>query len=68
MQTGILSSRERECLLWLASGFKSAQIAEKLGLALVTVDMHFKNARKKLNAATREEALAKSIINGEINL
>ncbi len=65
---GILSSRERECLLWLASGLKSAQIAERLDLALVTVDMHFKNARKKLNAATREEALAKAIIGGEISL
>lgn len=65
---GLLSSRERECLLWLASGLKSAQIAERLNLALVTVDMHFKNARKKLNAATREEALAKAIMSGEISL
>lgn len=68
VQTNILSSRERECLLWLASGLKSAQIAERLDLALVTVDMHFKNARKKLNAATREEALAKAIVSGEISL
>ena len=66
--TGLLSSRERECLLWLAKGLKSAQIADRLGLALVTVDMHFKNARKKLKTATREEALAKAIISGEISL
>ena len=66
--SGLLSNRERECLLWLANGLKSAQIAEKLGIALVTVDLHFKNARTKLKAATREEALAKAIINGEISL
>ena len=65
---GLLSIRERECLLWLANGLKSAEIADRLGIALVTVDLHFKNARKKLKAATREEALAKAIINGEICL
>lgn len=62
----LLSNRERECLLWLASGLKSGEIADRLGIALVTVDLHFKNARKKLKAATREEALAKAIIDGEI--
>ena len=63
-----LSPRERECLLWLAQGLRTAQIADQIGLASVTVDLHLKGARKKLEAATREEALAKAIMSGEISL
>lgn len=63
-----LSARERDCLLYLAQGLRSADIAERLGIALVTVDLHFKRIRAKLGAATREEALAKAILLGEIEL
>jgi DNA-binding CsgD family transcriptional regulator len=65
---GRLSRRERECLRWLALGLRSAEIADRLGIALVTVDLHFRRVRAKLNAATREEALAKAIISGEVVL
>lgn len=61
-----LSPRERECLLWLSRGFRTSAIAHRLGIAPVTVDLHFKGARRKLNAATREEALAKAILSGAI--
>jgi len=57
-----LSPRERECLLWLSRGLRTAAIADRLGIAQVTVDLHLKGARQKLNAATREEALAKAIL------
>jgi DNA-binding CsgD family transcriptional regulator len=60
-QQARLSTRERECLLWLSRGLRTLEIAERLGIAAVTVDLHFKNARRKLNASTREEALAKAI-------
>ena len=63
---GILSPREKECLLWLSRGLRSSEIADRLGIALVTVDMHFKNCRTKLGAATREEALVKAVLSGEI--
>jgi DNA-binding CsgD family transcriptional regulator len=61
---GRLSPRERECLLWLSRGLRTAAIADRLNIAPVTVDLHFKGARRKLKAATREEALAKAIVNG----
>lgn len=62
----MLSEREKECLLWLARGLRTSQIGDHLGLATVTIDLHFKRARQKLGAATREEALAKAIISGQI--
>lgn len=61
-----LSGRERECLLWLARGLRSHEIADRLNLATVTIDFYFKRIRKKLGAASREEALAKAIVLGEI--
>jgi LuxR family quorum-sensing system transcriptional regulator CciR len=63
---GRLTRRERECLLWLSRGLRTAAIADRLGVAEVTVDLHFRGARRKLNAATREEALAKAILYGLI--
>ena len=63
----VLTQRERECLLWLARGLRTAAIADLLGIADVTVDLHFKGARRKLGAATREEALAKAIVGGQID-
>jgi len=59
-----LSRRERECLLWLASGLRSDRIAERLGLSRATVDMHLSRARRRLGAATREQAVAKAITLG----
>lgn len=61
-----LSGRERECLLWLARGLRTEAIAERLGIARITVDLHFRNARMKLRTATREQALAKAIVGGLI--
>lgn len=61
-----LSDRERECLLWLARGLRIREIADRLGIASVTVDLHIRRIRTKLAAATREEALAKAILSGEI--
>ncbi len=61
-----LTPRERECLLWLSRGLRTAAIADRLGIAVVTVDLHIKGARQKLAAATREEALAKAILSGQI--
>jgi len=53
-----LSPRERECLLWLAKGLRTDRISDRLGIASSTVNLHFTNARRKLGAATREQALA----------
>jgi DNA-binding NarL/FixJ family response regulator len=55
-----LSDREIETLTWVARGKTSTQIAEMLGLAKRTVDFHLDNARTKLGAATRTEAVVKA--------
>lgn len=56
-----LTSRERDCLLWLARGLRTRQIAEKLSITEATVEFHFKSARRRLHATTREQALARAI-------
>lgn len=63
-----LSARERDVLCYLAKGMMTAQIAAKLGIAEVTVGKHFKSARTRLGAATREQALAIAMALGIISL
>ncbi len=60
----MLSDRERELLYFLAVGLKNDRIAERTGLAEVTVRKHLQNARQKLGATTREQALAIALQNG----
>jgi DNA-binding NarL/FixJ family response regulator len=55
-----LNDREAEILTWAARGKTSAQIAEVLGLAKRTIDFHLDNARLKLGARTRTEAVVKA--------
>jgi DNA-binding NarL/FixJ family response regulator len=55
-----LNEREIEALTWAARGKTSAEIAQILGLAKRTVDFHIDNARAKLGAATRTEAVMKA--------
>ncbi len=62
-----LTTREKECLLWLAKGFRNDRIANKMGVQPVTVEYHFKNCRLKLGAATREQSLAIAVMEGHIN-
>jgi DNA-binding response OmpR family regulator len=55
-----LNEREVEVLTWVARGKTSAEIAQILGLTKRTVDFHIDNARGKLGAATRSEAVIKA--------
>lgn len=64
----VLSGRERDVLAYLAQGMMTAKIAQKLGLADVTVNKHFNSAKKRLGAATREQALAIAMASGAISL
>ena len=63
----MLTDRERELLYYLALGLKNDRIAERCGLAEVTVRKHLVSAREKLGASTREQALAIALQNGLIN-
>lgn len=61
-----LTPREVECLTWLAAGLRTEQISDRLGIRPVTVDLHMRNARERLGAQTREQALAIAIHAGLI--
>ena len=61
-----LNDREVEVLTWAARGKKSAEIARKLRLSKRTIDFHIDNARIKLRAATRTEAVIKAAAGGLI--
>jgi DNA-binding response OmpR family regulator len=55
-----LNDREVETLTWAARGKTSSEIAQILELSKRTVDFHIDNAREKLGAATRTEAVLKA--------
>lgn len=54
---GTLTARERACLDLLSEGLRTKAIARALGVTPVTVELHLRNARGKLGAATRDQAL-----------
>jgi DNA-binding CsgD family transcriptional regulator len=59
-----LTARETECLGALAEGLSSEGIARRLKISIPTVAMHVTNARHKLNAQTREQAVAIAVRKG----
>ena len=61
-----LSPREREVLVWLASGLRTAEIAHRMRIEPVTVGYHLQRARRKLGARTREQAIAIAVRDGHI--
>lgn len=67
-KTEVLSSREIDCLSLLANGLRNEQIGDRLNIKPVTVEMHLRNARTKLDARTREQALAIAISTGKVVL
>lgn len=60
-QTLSLSPREHDCLAYVADGLRTADIAHCLGIAETTVEMHLRNARARLGAKTRDEAVALAV-------
>jgi len=65
---GTLTPRERECPSFLAAGLRPDRIAERMGLARVTIDLHLANARRRLKARTLAEAVAKAMTYGQLTL
>lgn len=63
-----LSVRETECLKWLAGGLRTKEIAERMAIQPITVELHLRNARTKLGARTREHALARALATGVLEL
>jgi DNA-binding CsgD family transcriptional regulator len=64
----LLSERERECLLWLCAGLRVSAIASTLSISESAVRLYISNAKLKLGAKTREQAVARAIFSGEITL
>jgi DNA-binding NarL/FixJ family response regulator len=60
------TSREREILALLATGATDNEIADVLALSPATVQTHVRNAKTKLGARTRAQAVALAITQGMI--
>ncbi len=54
-----LSPRERDCLAYVADGRRDSEIADLLGISDTTVRFHVDNARRKLGATNRAQAVAR---------
>jgi DNA-binding CsgD family transcriptional regulator len=61
-----LSPRERDCLALIAEGWPDWEIGERLGIAETTVETHVRNARRKLSARSRAQAVALALAAGVI--
>lgn len=61
-----LTKREKEVLAWLAEGYSSKQIADKLHITESTVIIHRKNMIKKTNTKNIAELISYSIKHGII--
>jgi DNA-binding CsgD family transcriptional regulator len=61
------TAREREVLALLAAGATDEQIAQMLELSPATVQTHVRNAKAKLGARTRAQAVAMALQHGMIS-
>lgn len=59
-----LSPRETQCLLLVAEGQTSKEIARALGITLRTVEFHIHNAMGKLGVTKRSQAALRFVMQG----
>ena len=59
-----LTERERDCLAFVAEGRTDWEIAALLGISESTARFHLNNARRKLGAVTRSQAVARLAVRG----
>lgn len=62
-----LTSREKECMRWAALGKSEWEISQILGISEHTSEKHLLNAKAKLGAANRVQAVAEAIRQGYIS-
>jgi len=63
-----LSDREREVMRFIAQGFRTREIAEKLSVSHKTVEKHRTNLMRKLGLRTAAAVAAYAITNGYLRL
>ncbi|MGP9791801.1 helix-turn-helix transcriptional regulator [Roseinatronobacter sp. NSM] len=61
-----LAPREVQCLRFLAQGYRTKDIARALDLSSAAIELYLRNARRKLGALTREQAIAIATAQGII--
>jgi len=59
-----LTHRELECLRWVAAGKTDPETGVILGISATTVKFHVDQARRKLGAHTRPQAVARLVLRG----
>lgn len=59
-----LSAREVECLQWAAAGKSDRDIAQLLGIKPATAHFHVEQAKRRLKAKSRVEAVAIGVLHG----
>jgi len=59
-----LTHRELECIRWVVAGKTDAEIANLLGVSQTTVRTHIDQARRKLGARSRAQAVARLVLSG----
>jgi DNA-binding CsgD family transcriptional regulator len=62
-----LTSREQECLRWVADGKTSWEIAHMLNVSERTVNFHLNNVMQKLDVCSRQHAVGKAAFQGLIH-
>lgn len=63
---GALSAREADALAWLARGESDEGVAHRMGVSVRTVRFHVENAKRRLGARTRAQAIARAVLAGHI--
>ena len=63
-----LSPRERECLHWVAAGKTDDEIATILAISATTAHWHVENAKRKLDVATRIQAVIAAYRAGDLTI
>ncbi len=62
-----LTPREKECMRWAAAGKSEWEISQILGISEHTSEKHLLNAKAKLGASNRVQAIAEAIRHGYIS-
>jgi DNA-binding CsgD family transcriptional regulator len=59
-----LTPRERDCMAFVAEGKSDWEISVILGISQSTAKFHVDNARRKLGAVNRAQAVARFVVGG----